>query len=175
VYQPLVDQALERIQQTAHDLLVPRGAQPTTIKGLTVGAPVTVTMSPAVSGIVLHTRMNPETGKTELVVLTRDKGIVVAAPDEVTPGLPSSEQPPTSTGSTTGPLPSGPENQTTFATSHSIHAGDMVQTPMGIGRVTREPAAGGDLVDVDLGPTGKFVLRRSELTVVPPPAPAPTS
>src|SRR5258708_39241802 len=51
VYQPLIDQALERIQQNAHDLLVPAGAQPTTIKGLTVGAPVTVTMSPAVSGI----------------------------------------------------------------------------------------------------------------------------
>jgi hypothetical protein len=171
----LIEQALGRIEQAAHDLLVPPGAQPVTIKGLTVGTPVTVTMSPAVSGIVLQARVNPETGKSELVVLTRDKGIVVAAPEEVTPGISSSTSTAESTSSAPGPLPSGPENPGSSPTGHSIHAGDMVQTPIAVGRVIREPVPGSDLYDVDLGSAGKYIFPRRDLTVVPPPAPAPAA
>jgi len=169
VYTPLVEQALERIRAKAAQRLLPAAALPTRLEGFSIGQPVTVTMSPPTGGVIVGSRTNPETGKTELLLLVPGKGLVAADPSEVTPGLPAAPPPSTSTVSAPGPLPQGPEKPAVSSLSGSIHAGDLVKTPLGNGRVTAEPAAGGEVYQVDLGKELPYHFRRGELSLVPPP------
>ncbi len=171
VYRPLLDQALDRIRRATAELLVPAGAIPETVKGLPVGLQVTVTMSPAEAAVVIGHRVNPETGAQEVILLVRGKGIVVAKPEEVTPGLPSSSAPPTLEVSVPGPLPQVVESAPVSSSSGSIHAGDMVQTPLGPGRVVVEPVEGGNLYRVEVIGQSAYQFPREQLKVVPPPAP----
>src|SRR3989442_7997418 len=67
VYAPLVDEALSRIRLKTAELTVPAAAIPQRIKGLEIGTPVTVTMSPEAPAVVIGQRTNPETGAPELI------------------------------------------------------------------------------------------------------------
>jgi hypothetical protein len=169
VYQPLLDEALSRIRMKAAELAVPQAALPETVKGLPLGAPVTVTMSPAEAAVVIGHRIHPETGQPELLLLVKGKGIVVARPDEVTPGLPSSTSTSTSEVSVPGPLPQQPESPAVSSMSGSIHAGDLVDTPAGPGRVVAEPMVEGAPYKVDVRGQDVYMFSRAELKVVPPP------
>src|SRR5712692_3942369 len=169
VYRPLLDQALDRIRRATAELLVPAGAIPETVKGLPVGLQVTVTMSPAEAAVVIGHRVNPETGQPEVILLVSGKGIVVAKPEEVTPGLPSSSAPPTLEVSVPGPLPQVAESAPVSSSGGSIHAGDLVDTPAGPGRVVAEPVAGSTMYRVDVKGQDVYNFQRGELKVVPPP------
>jgi len=172
VYQPLVDEALARIRMAAAELAVPAQAIPETVKGLPLGSIVTVTQSPAEPGVVIGHRVDPQTGQPMVLLLVRGKGIVTALPEEVTLGAPSSAPTSTSEVSVPGPLPQAPENVNVSSSGGSIHAGDMVATPVGAGRVVSEPVAGGDLYRVDVIGQSVYQFPRDQLRVVPPPAAA---
>ncbi len=172
VYGPLVEEALGRIRAKAAELTIPAGAIPTRIKGLEIGTPVTVTMSPEEAAVVIGHRTNPDTGAPEVILLVRGKGIVVAKPEEVTPGVLSSPAPSTSEVLAPGPLPQGPETVSLVSAAGSIHAGDLVDTPLGQGRVIAEPVTEGAAYKVDVRGQDVYMFSRGELKVVPPPAPA---
>lgn len=168
VYRPLVSDTLERIQKAAAEQQVPLAVIPETIKGIPLGAIVTVSQSPAEPAVVIGTRRNTATGKPEFLLLVRGKGIVTASEEEVTLGAPSSTPEVSLEVSSPGPLPPQPENVASPTSHGSIHAGDMVNTPLGPGRVTAEPVPGGTLFRVDVREKDVYQFNREELTVVPP-------
>ena len=172
VYAPLVEAALARIRDRAATRLIPSTAIPQRVTELSIGQTVTVTMSPPAAGVIVGRRENPETGKVELLLLVLGKGLVTADESEVTPGAPPAPPPSTLPVLAPEPLPPGPESVTSSPTGHSIHAGDLVVTSLGSGRVTREPLPGGTTFEVSVGDK-VYHFTRADLKVVPPPAPPP--
>lgn len=107
----------------------------------------------------------------EFRYILTDQGDLVAVPVEFlvesTGGL-SVTTPPATEVSGTKPLPPGPEKSPETTSAGSIHPGDLVETPMGRGRVLQEQPGTPGTYEVQLtGGDEKVYFSREALRVLP--------
>jgi len=168
VLQPMVTEALGRVRDALAKNALPATAAPPFLETFKVGQEVTVTMSPEERARVLGLARDPATGE-ELRLLITESGQFVTAKLTELHDPPSSPYPSTSTTSSPGPLPLGPESTSSpSSTSSGIRPGDTVETSLGPAKVLRPHPGGVDQWEVQPAQGPPVYLPASELKVKVP-------